>query len=73
MGTKGDDMDLGAVLRRAVSAARQGDVPRLEVELACLRRLEVDGLASISNKLRGIAQAARTHPSFRPQPAAAAG
>jgi hypothetical protein len=73
MGPNGGMIDLGEVLRRAVSAARQGDVPRLEVELASLRRLGVDGIASISTKLRAIATAARQHPSFRAHPAAAAG
>ena len=73
MGTNGDVIDLGEVLRRAVSAARQGDVPRLEVELASLRRLDVEGFRSISIKLRGLATAALRHPSFRAHPAAAAG
>jgi hypothetical protein len=73
MGTNSESVDLGEILRRAVSAARQGDVPRLEVQLATLRRLDVDGIASISVKLRGIACAARSHPSFRIEPAAAAG
>jgi len=73
MGTNSGSIDLGEVLRGAVRAARQGDVPRLEVELASLRRLEADGVSAIAMKLRGIARAARTHPSFRPQRAAAAG
>lgn len=73
MGTNGDTIDLGELLSTAVSAARRGDVPRLEVQLASLRRLEVDGVAAIAMKLRAIAQAARQHPSFRAQPAAAAG
>jgi len=73
MGTNGDMIDLGDVLSSAVSAARHGDVPLLEVQLASLRRLNADGVASICVKLRAIASAARTHPTFRQQPAIAAG
>jgi hypothetical protein len=66
-------IDLGELFERAVDAARQGDVHRLEVELASVRRLQVEGTAALGAKLRGIAQAARMHPSFRRAPAAAAG
>jgi len=72
MRANGEMIDLGDVLNRAVSAARQGDVPRLEVQLSSLRRVNADGIASICVKLRAIASSARTHPSFRVQPAAAA-
>jgi hypothetical protein len=73
MGTNGEMIDLGEAIERAVDAARQGDVGRLEVELAALRRLQMEGTTALSAKLRGMVGAVRTHPSFRSAPAAAAG
>ena len=70
MGTYGEMIDVGEALDRAVCAARSGDVHRLEVELAVVRRLQAETAASISLKLRSIARAVQTHPSFRPTAAA---
>ncbi len=66
-------IDLGASLGRALSAARRGDVDGLEFELSRLRRSRAAGVGMIGTRLRGIASAARAHPSFREGPVAQAG
>lgn len=68
-------VDLGESLRRAVNAARRGDVDLLERELSRLRRLGSTGAGSVATTLRQMARSARSHPSFRPatEPTAQAG
>lgn len=67
--------DLGESLRRAVSAARRGDLDILERELSRLRRLSSGSAGTIATTLRRIAFSVRAHPSFRTtaEPTAQAG
>jgi hypothetical protein len=73
MSTDDRMIDLNASLSRAVTAARRGDVDGLEFELTRLRRSRAAAVGMIGTQLRGIARAARAHPSFRSAPAAQAG
>ena len=58
--------DLSAVYARAVHAAKRGDVPALEGELANLRRLKMAGSGTVGTTLRAMARCARSHPSMQP-------
>lgn len=58
-------MDLGDSLGKALQAARHGDLERLEIELAHLRRLPTESVGSIGTRLRAMARAVRAHPSFQ--------
>ena len=57
-------MDLGDLLQKAISAARRGDVALLETELGRLAALPPESIRGIDVRLRAIARAARTHPSY---------
>ena len=70
--TQGPMQDLGALLRRAVKAARRGDVDLLERELSRLRRMSSGSAGTIATTLRHMARSARAHPSFRSPPETAA-
>ncbi len=58
--------DLGAVYKRAVGAARRGDVRALEGELSSLRRLKMANSGTVCTTLRVMARCARAHPSMQP-------
>jgi hypothetical protein len=62
--TRGNSMDLGDVVGRALQAARCGDLDGLEIELARLRALPTESIGSIGTRLRGMARAVRAHPSY---------
>ena len=62
--TKGDSVDLGDSLGKALQAARHGDLDGLEVELARLRALPTESVGSIGTRLRAMARSVRAHPSF---------
>ena len=66
-------MDLSECLRRAVRAARRGDVDSLEVELSNLRTLPAEAVVGLRVQLRGVARSVRAHPSYKSAPAAQAG
>jgi hypothetical protein len=65
-------MDLGDSLGRAFQAARRGDLETLEIELVRLRSLPEESIIGIDARLRAIARAARSHPSYNRQPRAEA-
>lgn len=65
-------MDLGDSLGKAVHAAQRGDLDGLEVELARLRTVEAESISSIGTRLRAMARAVRSHPSFGAEPSAQA-
>jgi hypothetical protein len=57
-------MDLGDCMGKALLAACRGDLDGLEVELARLRSLPAESVGGIGTRLRAIARAVRSHPSF---------
>ena len=66
-------MDLSECMKRAVRAARRGDLDSLEVELSNLRALPAETVVGLRAQLRGVAQSVRSHPSFKPVTVAQAG
>jgi hypothetical protein len=63
-------MDLADTMGKALAAARSGDLDGLEVQLSQFRDMPAESVASLRTRLRGIARAVRTHPSYS-APAAA--